>query len=174
MSATAVEVVQTGGELISRRLPPVPWRDPHSVAPEQLRHYIETLERACAEDPASADLRTCLGMAHAMNYDVYRSMDALEDAIRIDGSHFFAQLKYGELFYRIRGLQRAERETVKALDLANNSWELSLARAQLQTIRKQWREGTQRPEWKGSLLPPTLALIALFIVSSLVVIWRQF
>lgn len=164
----------TPGGLTPRRLPPVPWRDPHSVPPEQLRHYIEELERRCAENPESADFRTCLGMAHAMNYDVYKSMDALEDAIRVDGQHFFAQLKYGELLYRIRAMLRAEEETAKALDLAANAWELSLARKQLQLIRQQWRNGTQKPEWRGSLTRPALALLALFLFSSLVVLWRHF
>ncbi len=49
-------------------------------------------------------MRTCLGMAYAMNYDVYKSMDALEDAVELDPQHFFAQLKYAELHYRLRAL----------------------------------------------------------------------
>ena len=59
----------------------VPWRDPHSVSPAELKEYIGFLEKACEEHPRSADLRTCLGMAYAMNYDVYKSMDALEAAV---------------------------------------------------------------------------------------------
>jgi hypothetical protein len=108
-----------------------------------------------------------------MNYDVYKSMDALEDAIRADDRHFFARLKYGELLYRIRALPWAERETLQALDTAGNAWELSMARAQLQTIRQQWRQGSQKPEWHGSLVLPALALLALFLISSLVVLWNH-
>ena len=63
---------------------PVPWRDPHTVSPAELKEYIEFLEKACEENPLSADLRTCLGVAHAMNYDVYKSMDALEGAVGLD------------------------------------------------------------------------------------------
>ena len=167
-----LQTIQSGG-IEPRRLPAIRWRDPHSVPPETLRGYIAELEQACAANPESADLRTCLGMAHAMNYDVYKSMDALEDAIRADNRHFFARLKYGELLYRIRALPWAERETVQALDLADNAWELALARKQLQTIREQWRHGTQKPEWTGSLTRPTLALLALFLISSLVVLWSH-
>src|SRR4029450_6796013 len=98
------------------RLPPVPWRDPHTVSPNQLAEHIGALELACEKDPQAADLRTCLGMAHAMNYDVYRSMDALEFAVRLDPQHFFAQLKLSELFYRLRALVRAERESLKAME----------------------------------------------------------
>ncbi|HEY3826350.1 MAG TPA: hypothetical protein VGL82_17415 [Bryobacteraceae bacterium] len=140
---------------------PVPWRDPHSVSPDKLREYIGFLENACEENPRSADLRTCLGMAYAMNYDVYKSMDALEAATGLDEAHFFAQMKYAELFYRLRALERAEEETIKALDLAGNGWELSMARRQLQEIRQRRRDGTQKPTWNKPLRTPALVFLSL-------------
>jgi hypothetical protein len=154
------------------RLPPVPWRDPHTVSPTQLAEYIAALELACEKDPQSADLRTCVGMAHAMNYDVYRSMDALEFAVQLDPQHFFAQLKLSELFYRLRALVRAEQETLKAMELAGNSWELSLARKQLQEIRRLSREGTQKPEWTKSLAAPAIFLVVMTVVLCLLVNFR--
>ena len=154
------------------RLPPVPWRDPHTVSPTQLAEYIGALELACEKDPQSADLRTCLGMAQAMNYDVYQSMDALEFAVRLDPQHFFAQLKLSELFYRLRALVRAEQETLKAMELAGNSWELSLARKQLQEIRRLSREGTQKPEWTKSLAAPAIFLVVMTVVLCVLVNFR--
>jgi len=154
------------------RLPPVPWRDPHTVSPTQLAEYIGILERACEQNPRSADVRTCLGMAYAMNYEVYKSMDALEYAVQVEPEHFFAQLKLSELLYRLRALVRAEQETLKALDLATNAWELSLARKQLQEIRKLMREGTQKPEWTKSLTTPALFLMVMTIVLCLMVNWK--
>lgn len=142
-----------------------PWRDPHTVSPEDLQVYIERLEEAFRKNPASADLCTCLGMAYAMNYDVYRSMDALEEAVRLDGEHFFAQLKYAELLYRIRTLRRAEDETLKALALAGNGWEYSLARTQLQEIRTMLRKGNERPALTKSLRAPALLLLAMAIAA---------
>src|SRR6266536_3256699 len=154
------------------RLPPVPWRDPHTVSPTDLAVYIRTLEKACEENPQSVDLRTCLGMAHAVNYDVYKSMDALEAAVRLNERHFFARFKYAELHYRIRALHRAEEETLKALDLAGNAFEDSLARKQLLEIRRLTREGTQKPEWTKSLKPPAVALVLMTVILSLLVVWR--
>jgi cytochrome c-type biogenesis protein CcmH/NrfG len=90
----------------------VPWRDPRSVSPENLTSYLAKLERACLDNPKSAELRTLLGITHAVNYDVYKSMDALEAACAIDPSNFWAQLKYSELHYRLRALSRAETETL--------------------------------------------------------------
>ena len=150
-----------------RRLP-IPWRDPHTVDREELKGYIELLQQACIEYPESADVRTCLGMAHAMNFDVYSSMDALEEARRLEPSNFFAQLKFSELLYRLRALERAEPETKAALDLAGNGWEMSLARKQLAEIRRLKREGTQKPAWTKSLRVPSIlaaAVLALYGLS---------
>lgn len=144
-------------------VPMVPWRDPHTVSPEELAAYIARLEQACLENPESADLRTCLGMAHAMNYDVYGSMDALEAAIRLDPRNFWAQYKQAELHYRLRALIRAEEETRKALDLAENPWQLSLARKQLQEIRRLSREGARNVAWTKSLGAPA-AIFSLMVL----------
>src|SRR6267378_230768 len=130
---------------------PIPWRDPHSVPQGELTSYIHALEQACLDQPASADLRTALGMAHAMNYDVYKSMDALEAATSIDPENFWAQLKYAELHYRLRALTRAEELTVTALNLATNGWHLSLARKQLQEIRRLSRDSTRNITWNKPL-----------------------
>ena len=149
-------------------LPALPWRDPHNVPQGELSAYIQRLERACVEYPRSADLRTCLGMAHAMNYDVYKSMDALEEARSIDATSFWAQMKYAELLYRLRALMRAEAETHKALELAHSPWQLGVARLQLQEIRRLTREGTRNVAWTKSLVQPTivlsLMLVAVFVV----------
>jgi len=155
-----------------RGLPPVPWRDPHSVPAEVLTQHIRNLERACELEPQSAGLRTCLGMAYAMNYQVYPSMDALEAAVELDPNHFFAQFKYAELHYRLRALIKAEVETLKALELAQNSWELSIARKQLQEIRTLMRSGTQKPEWTKSLRAPAFLLVAIFFVLGVAEYWK--
>ena len=112
-------------------------------------------------------------MAYAMNYEAYKSMDVLEAAVRLDKKHFFAQLKYSELLYRLRALPRAEEETLKALNLAGNGWELSLARKQLQEIRRLIREGTQKPEWNKSLKRPAMLLMVAMVLLSLIMkVWK--
>ncbi|HZT39279.1 MAG TPA: hypothetical protein VFA28_15410 [Bryobacteraceae bacterium] len=156
----------------SLALPLAPWRDPHSISPGELAECIRNLEAACERQPRSADLRACLGIAYAMNYEVYKSMDALQLATELDPRHFLAQLKFAELHYRLRALQRAERETLKALNLAVNGWQLSLARKQLQEIRRLMREGTQKPEWTKPLGPPAACLLAMLLILCLAVYCR--
>jgi hypothetical protein len=143
---------------------PFPWRDPKSVDKQELAACIVRLKEACLAEPTSAPLRTCLGIAHAMNYDVYASMHSLEVARELDPASFWAQLKFSELLYRLRALPRAEEETVKALELAIEPLEMAVARRQLGEIRRLIREGTQKPAWTKPLARPALALLAAAVV----------
>ena len=152
-------------------LPPVPWRDPHSVSPNELTAYIHKLEAACLANPRSADLRTCLGMAHAVNYDLYKSMDILEEACAVDPESFWAQLKYAELHYRLRVLNRAESETRKAADLARNPFQLALARKQMQDIRTLKHSCVRNVEWTKSLTVPTVALSVILVIMFVAMMW---
>jgi hypothetical protein len=170
-SGTLVPVNATGLEPRGT-LPPVPWRDPYSVSPQDLAKYIEQLESMCAANPASADLRTCLGMAHAVNYDVYKSMDALEEARTIDPENFWAQLKYAELHYRLRALNRAEEETRRAADLACNPFQLAIARKQMKEIRELKHSCIRNVEWTKPLTKPALVLTAMVTLMFIVMIWR--
>jgi cytochrome c-type biogenesis protein CcmH/NrfG len=153
-------------------LPPVPWRDPHSVSPHELTAYIQKLEEACLANPQSADLRTCLGMAHAVNFDVYKSMDALEEACAVDPENFWAQLKYAELHYRLRALNRAEQETRRAADLATNAFQLALARKQLQDIRTLKHGCVRNVEWTKPLTVPAVVLSAMLALMFVAMMWK--
>jgi hypothetical protein len=174
----AVATLQTREKALTVSLrpgywPALPWRDPHTVPPEKLSEFIASLSEVCERSPENADLRTCLGIAHAMNYDVYRSMDALEEARRIEPDNFFAQFKYSELFFRLRVVDRAEEETARALDLAGNHWELAIARRQLSEIRAQRRKGLVRPSWTHSLAGPAIGFVLLLLgVSWVYIVWK--
>jgi tetratricopeptide (TPR) repeat protein len=155
------------------RLPALPWRDPHSVPPEKLAEFIESLIQACLQNPENADLRTCLGIAYAMNYDPQHSMDALEEARRIEPENYFAQLKYAELLYRMRVIDRAETETLRALDLAGNNWEIAVARRQLSEIRQLRRKGMVRPDWTKSLKGSAIGFLLLLLGASWIyMVWK--
>jgi hypothetical protein len=173
MPATALQSISADIIPGLNRLPAFPWRDPSSVPPEKLAELISSLEDACRQNPAHAGLRTFLGMAYAMNYDVPKSMEALEDACRINRESFFAQLKYSELLFRLRIVNRAEEETARALELASTGWELSLARKQLVEIRRLKRKGAARPIWSKSLLAPSIGFaFILLAVAFLYTVWK--
>ena len=170
--ATALVPTTTQIQPQDQSLPPVPWRDPHTVTPTELQAYIQRLEQACLGKPRSADIRTCLGMACAVNYELYKSMDALESARAMAPTHFWAQVKYAELQYRLRALPLAEKETLKAVDLAKNPAQLFVARRQLQEIRRLNRDSTRNVTWDKPLIAPTLVLSAMILVTFAVMMWE--
>jgi tetratricopeptide (TPR) repeat protein len=176
MESTAIStaLTTTNAPVVTTGAPPVmvPWRDPHTVPPEDLAAYIRTLELACAAKPRSVDLRTCLGMAYAMNYQVDESMDSLENAVALDPDSFWAQLKYAELHYRLRVLNKAEQETLKALGLASDRWQLSIARKQLQDIRTLKNGCVRNVQWTKPLTGPALVLSAMLLVIFVVMTWK--
>ncbi len=145
-------------------------RPSHGLAGGSWRLHPDARSRPAWSNPQSADLRTCLGMAYAMNYDVYKSMDALE-AARVDRpDHFWAQLKYRRAALSAAGAAASRTETLEGLDLARNAWELSLARKQLQEIRSLLSTSTRTMEWSGPLWPSALAVSG-FIAALLAVAW---
>jgi hypothetical protein len=172
MSTALVSNFATRLQPLADALPPVPWRDPYSVTSGDLAVYIQQLEAACLANPQSANLRTCLGMAHAVNYDVYKSMDALEDAREIDPENFWAQLKYAELHYRLRALNKAESETRRAAELAGNPFQLMLARKQMKEIRELKHSCIRNVEWTKPLLAPALALAGMMVAVFAVLMWK--
>jgi len=141
----------------------MPWRDPHTVSRAELSANIASLEAACLAEPHSADLRTCLGVAYAMNCDADKSMDALEVAVALAPNSFWPQLKYAELHYRLRVLNKAEAYTLTALHLATDSWQFAIARKQLQDIRALKHTSVRNVEWTKPLAAPALVLSAMLI-----------
>jgi hypothetical protein len=166
------EALVSVSSALQRPIPPVPWRDPHTVSQAELRAHIARLEHACLEQQQSADLRTCLGMAYAMNFEVYKSMDALEEATAIDPEHFWAQMKLAELHYRLRALERAQEETIKALNLAAGPWQFSVARKQLQEIRRLRHECVRNVHWTKPLTVPVTLLSLLLLVVFVAMTWK--
>jgi tetratricopeptide (TPR) repeat protein len=149
----------------------VPLGEANELSQEKLQDYIKVLLRGCQEDPRSADLYTCLGMAYALNNQVYESRNCLEHAMVLDGGHFFARFKYAELHYGLRMLPRAEEETLKSIELAKNKWEISMAKRQLLQIRKLQREDARKARPR-TLKTPALCLLLLCMVAGAVVLLR--
>jgi hypothetical protein len=136
----------------------------------RLTEYIQMLEKECQRDPRSADLRTCLGIAQAMNDDVRNSMRSFELAISADSNHFYARFRYAEMLCRLRKLSRAQEETRKAIELANCNWQLSMAFRQLEEIASLLPQSP--PNQNRYLKNPALALLLLVTAVSAIMFWE--
>jgi hypothetical protein len=111
-------------------------------------------------------------MAHAVNYDVYKSMDALEEARAIDPENFWAQLKYAELHYRLRALNRAAEEARRAADLATNPFQLAVARRQIKEIRECQHSAVRNVEWTKPLTVPAVIVSLMIAAMFAVMLWK--
>jgi hypothetical protein len=111
-------------------------------------------------------------MAYAMNYQVHKSEDALELATQLEPDNFFAQLKYAELHYRLRALNKAEEETRRAADLAGNPLQLMLARKQMKEIRELKHTAVRNVHWTKPLTVPALVLSFGLVTLFIVMLWK--
>ena len=113
-----------------------------------------------------------IGIAYAVGYDVDKAIDALETATEVEPDHFWAQLKHGELQYRLRVLVRAEASTLKAETLATDARQLTLARRQLKEIRRLTGGRSLQPGAdKPKRLLPTILFMTILLVAGLASIW---
>jgi len=115
------------------------------------------LRECVAEHPKNADLRVVLGMALCVSLDAHAAMEELGEAVSLAPNSYIAHLKAGELWMRLRVMNRAEDHTRQASLLAQNMAQTELARRQAATIRTMKREGIER----GGYRTPWLSLARL-------------
>ena len=146
-------VATTSASGTSLAVPPVPWRDPHAVSPADLAR----LHPAARSRPAwPTRSRPICARASA-----WRTRSTTTSTSRwtrsrtrraVDPDHFWAQLKYAELHYRLRALSRAEQETRKAVGSPRPAgWQLALARQQMQEIRTLQHACVRNVHWTKPL-----------------------
>ena len=80
----------------------------------------------------------------------------------MEPENFWAQLKYAELHYRLRVLDKAEEETRRAAELATSPLQLALARKQAQDIRTLKHSCVRNVHWTKPLTVPVLVLAGMF------------
>jgi hypothetical protein len=110
--------------------------DPTSASPAELETYICNLEQACAAEPQSADLRTCLGLAYAARRQFGRARRAFERALESVPTHFFARLRYAELLQGRGFLRLARRQATLAAESARTRAESAMAGRLLRVLRE--------------------------------------
>jgi hypothetical protein len=68
-------------------------------------------------------------------------------------------------------LSQAEEGTLTALNLASNSWQVSIARKQLKEIRVLKQSCVRNVEWTKPLLAPALVLSAMLLAIFAFMMW---
>lgn len=125
--------------------------DPYVLEKEDKAALVLQLRDCVEKHPQVSELRVLLGMALCVNYEVHLAIEELKESVRLAPNSFIAQLKLGELWMRLRVVDKAEEHTRTASLLAQNIAQADLARKQAGTIRTLKREGIERGGYKSPL-----------------------
>jgi hypothetical protein len=132
--------------------------DPSVLKKEEKAALVSQLKESVAKFPEVSELRVLLGMALCVNLDVHPAIEELKESVRLAPNSFIAQLKLGELWMRLRVVDKAEEHTRMAALLAQNFAQSELARKQAATIRTMKREGIERGGYTSPFAPVTTFL----------------
>ena len=111
-------------------------------------------------------------MAYAMNYDVHKSMDALEAATTIAPAHFWAQLTLRRTALPAAGVESSGKpDASRRWSWPNPLAAASLARRQLQEIRRLSHDTARNVTWNKPLLGPALVLCGMLLAAAMVMMW---
>ena len=113
------------------------------------RTLVDSCGSALIDIPNVSELRVLLGMALCVNLEAQAAIEELEESVRLAPNSFIAHLKMGELWMRLRAIDKAEEHTRPAGLLAQNLAQSELARRQAATIRTMRRDGIERGGYKS-------------------------
>ena len=135
--------------------------DPYLLEKEERSSLVSQLRNCVAQFPEVSELRVLLGMALCVNFDAQAAIEELRQSVRLAPDSFIAQLKFGELWMRLRVIDQAEEHTMLAAKLARNLAQSEMARRQASSIRTMKREGIERGGYGTPLqkLTSTLRLV---------------
>jgi Flp pilus assembly protein TadD len=128
--------------------------DPYVLEKEDKAALVAQLRECVQKYPKVSELRVLLGMALCVNLDIHPAIEELKESVKLAPNSFIAQLKLGELWMRLRVVDRAEEHTRLASLLAQNLAQADLARKQSATIRTMKREGIERGGYKLPFTTP--------------------
>lgn len=125
--------------------------DPHLLKKEERAELVQDLRACVRAHPEVSELRVLFGMALCVDFQVQDAIEELREGVRLAPDSFIAQLKMGELWMRLRVIEKAEEHTHQAALLARNMMQSELARRQARTIRTLIQNGVKRdgPAYKG-------------------------
>jgi tetratricopeptide (TPR) repeat protein len=138
--------VKTKGSLLRM------FADPHLLEKEERRELVRGLRECVLAQPDVSELRVLYGMALCVDFKVEDAIEELREGVRLAPDSFIAHLKMGELWMRLRVIEKAEEHTHQAALLARNMMQSELARRQAATLRTLMHNGIKRdgPSYKGT------------------------
>ena len=122
--------------------------DPYLLEKPDSASLVAQLRDCVKKYPDVSELRVLLGMALCVSLDPQAAIEELRESVRLAPNSFIAQLKMGELWMRLRVMDKAEEHTRLAALLSQSLAQSELARRQAASIRTMKREGIERGGYK--------------------------
>jgi tetratricopeptide (TPR) repeat protein len=123
-------------------------------ASEAARHFEQVLERA----PNFADGHVALGVAYAIEANIYPAIDHLQIAAQLAPANFYAHFKLGQLYFKLRVPQKGFEAMSRALDCASTLGERRLVAQMIREEKQREKSAYRRPWWNKPF--PQWALFA--------------
>ena len=111
------------------------------------REAIQRLETAVARAPHYSNAFVGLGIAYAMDSQVYPALDNFERAAEVDPGNFFAHFKLAQFHFKLRIPRKGYEEAARALECATTLEEKRLIAQILKEERQRETNGVSRPTW---------------------------
>jgi hypothetical protein len=123
--------------------------DPYLLEKAERADLVGQLRECVLANPQVSELRVLFGMALCVNFEVPDAIEELREGVRLAPDSFIAHLKLGELWMRLRVMDKAEEHTRRAGLLAANLAQSELARRQAASIRAMKQAGIERGGYKS-------------------------
>jgi tetratricopeptide (TPR) repeat protein len=115
-------------------------------------------EKAITADPTFADGHVGLGIALAVEYDIYTAIDHLERAAQLEPGNFYAHFKLGQLYFKLRVPRKGYDEMARALDCVSSLAERRLVAQLIKEEKQREKNDVQRPWWNKGFSRRSVAL----------------
>ncbi|PYV19848.1 MAG: hypothetical protein DMG21_00025 [Acidobacteria bacterium] len=130
------------------------------------REAIAKFENAVFRFPAYSDGYVGLGIAYAMDSQVYPALDSFRKAAEADPENFFAHFKLAQFYFKLRVPKKGYDEASRALQCATAIEERRLVARILKEERTREAGGVPRPTWDKPFSPTAVrAGIGLLLVA---------
>jgi tetratricopeptide (TPR) repeat protein len=123
--------------------------NPYLLEKDERAELVAQLRECVAQHPKVSELRVLFGMALCVNLEIHSAMEELDEAVALDPNSFMAHFKAGELWMRLRVMNKAENHTHQAAKLAQNLAQSEMARRQAAAIRAMKQGGIERGGYMG-------------------------
>ncbi len=113
----------------------------------QLSGAIESLRRATEADCRSTEAYLYLGIALAVNAQVYEAIDAFEAALALSPTDFMVNLKLADLYFRLSVPEKGHKHLRTAMETSSTPQERELVRGLKSQEAEREKRRIDRPSF---------------------------